>query len=340
LTAGTGGVAFVTGEAGIGKSRLVREAQRSHAGLWLVGRCVSYGESLPYWPFRALVRDWLDVADEDPDLRVRVRLRRMVEDIIGPRVMEIYPYICSMLGLAPEPEAAARLADLSPEALQYRTFEVMEQLLVALAMDRPLVVQLEDLHWADTTSVELAERLLSLGERAAILLVVTQRNERDHPCWRLRERSAREVPHLLTDLTLDPLTGDAERELLHGVLAEGTLPPHVEDRLLETAEGNPFFLEELVRSLVDVGALVPVVGGYRFDHDVEIEIPPTVERVVLARMDRLPPASREVLTAASALGRTVGRPLLEAVIEDPSAIDSALHDPQRSDLLRVTRRWP
>jgi ABC-type oligopeptide transport system substrate-binding subunit/class 3 adenylate cyclase len=337
---GTGGVVFVIGEAGIGKSRLVTEARTDFSGLWLEGRCVSYGETLPYWPFRDLIRDWLGVADDDPDLRVRVRLRRMVEELFGARVMEVYPYLCSMLGLTPEPEAAARLADLAPEALQYRSFEVVEELLLELAADQSLIVQLEDLHWADTTSVELCERLLALGERAAILFVITQRDDRDHPCWRLREQAAREVPHLLADLALEPLSGDAERELLREIIGDATLPEHLENRLLETAEGNPFFLEEQVRSLIDHGALVAAEKGYHFDHEVEIEIPPTVERVVLARIDRLPPASRDVLTSASALGRTLGRPLLDAVMADSAGVDAALHDLQRLDLLRVTRRWP
>jgi ABC-type oligopeptide transport system substrate-binding subunit len=343
LHAGSGGIVMLVGEAGIGKTRLIGELRTRHGGVWLEGRCVSYGGSLPYWPFRDLVRDWLGATLDDPDLRVRVRLRRKVEELFGSRFREIYPYLCSLLGLTPEPEAESRIADLAPEALQYRTFEVVGELLEALASAGPLVVMLEDLHWADTTSVELVERLLDIGERAAVLIVIAQRDERDHPSWRVRERAARDVPHLLTEIVLQPLSGDADRALLDAIVGPDALPPELAGQLLETAEGNPFYLEELIRSLIDQGALTSQDGGWRFDHAVPIEVPPTVERVVLARIDRLPGESHEVLTAASALGRRFSRPLLEAVLKeglDADGIDGALHELQRLDLVRAVRRWP
>lgn len=340
VSAGNGGVVLVTGEAGIGKSRLLLEARAGYEGIWLEGRCVSYGESLPYWPFRDLLREWLGVALDDPELRVRVALRRAVGDLFGERELEIYPYLCSLLGIAPEPDAAAKLADLSPEALQYRTFEVVEALLARLAEDGPVTILIDDLHWADSTSVQLVERLLPLGERAAVLLVVAQRDERDHPSWHVRELASRETPHLLTEISLEPLSGDAQRELLEGAIGRDVLPTELAERVLAAAEGNPFYLEELVRSLVDAGALVTENGGYRFDHDVPVEVPPTVERVILARIDRLTPACHDVVTAASALGRRFGLQLLESVLDGAGGIDDALHELQRLDLLRAVRRWP
>ena len=112
---------------------------------------------------------------------MRVALRRQVDRLFGDRAVEIYPYLGAMLGLALEPEAAARLAELSPEALQYRTFEVVGACSQRLAADGPVVVAIEDLHWADATSLQLLERLLPLTEEAAVLLVLTLRPERDHP---------------------------------------------------------------------------------------------------------------------------------------------------------------
>lgn len=339
VVAGRGGVLVVMGEAGIGKSRLLADARAGYDGLWLEGRCVSYGESLPYWPFRDLLREWLGAALDDPELRVRVSLKRALGELFGARESEVYPYLCSLLGVTPESDVAARLAELSPEALQYRTFEVVEELLATLARDRPLVVLLEDLHWADATSVQLVERLLPIGERAAVLLVVAQREERDHPSWHVRELAAREVPHLVAEIALESLSGDAERALLHAVVGAETLSDDLEARVLDAAEGNPFYLEELVSSLVEVGALVRQDGAWRFDHDVPVEVPATVERVVLARIDRLEPRFHDVLTSASALGRHFGLALLEAVA-DGESVEHALHELQRLDFIRVTRRWP
>ena len=211
--AGSGGLLFVTGEAGIGKSRLLLEVRAlfesgepasglpAGAGqpLWLEGRCVSYGESLPYWPFRDLMREWLGATPDEAELRVRVSLRRSIDRLFPDRSAEIYPYLGAMLGLALEPDAAGKLAELSPEALQYRTFEVVGTLLARLAEDRPVAVALDDLHWADATSIQLTERLFSLTEDAAVLLIVALRPERDHGSWALRDTAARTFPHRTHD---------------------------------------------------------------------------------------------------------------------------------------------
>ena len=149
VLAGAGGILFLTGEPGIGKSRLLAElrdfvegAGGDRPAAWLEGRCVSYGESMPYWPFRDLLRSHLGVALNDPELRVRVALRRAVEALFADRTPETYPYLGAMLGLTLEPDATARLGELSPEALQYRTFEVVGHLLARLAAEGPVVVAL------------------------------------------------------------------------------------------------------------------------------------------------------------------------------------------------------
>jgi ABC-type oligopeptide transport system substrate-binding subunit/class 3 adenylate cyclase len=339
LQAGVGGIVFITGEPGIGKSRLLAELRERFDGRWLEGRCVSYGESLPYWPFRELLRDWLGLSADEPELRARIALRRNLEQLYGEQAATRYPYLGSLLGLALDAESGARLAELSPEALQYRTFEVVIELVDRLAADGPLALALEDLHWADATSVQLSERLLGLTESAALLLAVVERSERDLPSWRLKELAAREYPHLMRELALEPLSRHAERELLHDLVGPGTLPAELERRVLEVAEGNPFFLQELVRSLADSGTLVPEGRGWRFDHEARVEVPQTVEKVLLARLDRLNPECRRVVTAASALGRRFGLGLLEGVLGDDQ-VSGVLHELQRADLVRAERRWP
>jgi ABC-type oligopeptide transport system substrate-binding subunit/class 3 adenylate cyclase len=341
LRAGRGGILVVAGDAGIGKSRLLnelRELAERAGSCWLEGRCVSYGESLPYFPFRDLLRgEWIGAGAEEPELRVRVGLRRRLEQLFDSSADELYPYLGGLLEVALEHEAAARTSQLSPEALQWRTFEVVGQLFARLAEAAPLVLALEDLHWADPTSVLLLEQLLSLAEEAPVLLVLSLRPERDHSAWGLREHAGREFPHLVREIDLGPL-GDADGELLAALVAPATLPADLERRVLEAADGNPFFLEELVRSLADVGALVRTDDGWRFDHAVEVEVPPTVEKAILARLDRLSAPARDLVTAASALGRTFALPLLEGVLGEMP--DDALHELQRLGLLRQSRRWP
>jgi ABC-type oligopeptide transport system substrate-binding subunit/class 3 adenylate cyclase len=345
--AGAGAILVVTGEPGIGKSRLISELRRTFESgraqrgrpLWIEGSCVSYGESMTYWLIRALLRSWLGTQADEPEMRVRVALRRGIERLFADRTAEIYPYLAAMLGLSLEPDARDRLAELSPEALQYRTFEVVRHWLQRLAEDGPVAVALEDLHWADPTSLQLLQRLLPDTEEAALLLVLTLRRERDHPAWRLTEDAARELPHRTTELPLEALSGDAGLDLLRSLVGAGTLSEEMEGRILDHAEGNPFFLEELVRSLVDAGSLTREGDGWRFDHETEVEIPPTVEKVILARIDRLEAHPRDVLTAASVLGREFGLPLLEAVSGDGDVRGSLL-SLMRLDLLREARRWP
>jgi ABC-type oligopeptide transport system substrate-binding subunit/class 3 adenylate cyclase/tetratricopeptide (TPR) repeat protein len=347
VLSGAGGVMFITGEAGIGKSRLVAElrdgADRNQGGrrlVWLEGRCVSYGETMPYWPFRELLGDWLGVSLDDPELRMRLALRRALEEATAEGAPEFYPYLGSLLGLTLEHESAAKLAELSPEALQYRTFEVVKEWLQQLAAEGPVVVALEDVHWADSTSLQLAERLLSLAEEAAVLLLLTMRPDPDHASWSIKELAARQVPHRTREVALAALSGDAESELLRSLVGPDTLPPKLHAQILAQAEGNPFFLEELVRSLVDSGAVERVAGGWRFDHETGVEVPATVEKVILARVDRLSPDCRRVLTAASVLGRQFSLPLLRGVTHDTADLRDSLRELQRLDLLREGRRWP
>jgi AAA ATPase domain/Adenylate and Guanylate cyclase catalytic domain len=207
---GTGGILFITGEGGIGKSRLPAELRalvetaESPRGttLWLEGRCVSYGESLPYWPYRDVLREWLGVTLQEPELRMRVSLRREIERLFGERALEIYPYLAALLGLTLEADAVARLAELSPEAVQYRTFEVVGELIAGLAEERPVVLAIDDLHWADATSLQLTEQLLALTDTAAVLVLVKHRTEPAHPSWRVKTIAGEQYPHRTRELAL------------------------------------------------------------------------------------------------------------------------------------------
>ncbi|MEO6795363.1 MAG: ABC transporter substrate-binding protein [Candidatus Dormibacter sp.] len=338
LASGRGGVLYIVGDPGIGKSRLAAELRQratSEHYSWMEGRCVSYGESLPYWPYRDLLRNWLDVSATEGDLRVRVKLRRKTDETFDGHGAEVYPYLATVLGLNLEPEAAAQLRTLSPESIQFRTFEVFRELLQRIASRQPVVVSLDDLHWADPTSLALTEGLLSLTEGAPVMLAISQRPETDHPSWLLKEKAAREYRHLFCELALQPLGHDQEGQLLHSLAQGRTLPPAVTDQLLGYAEGNPFYLEQILRSLIDSGSLAPQNGHWILRPGEVLEIPQTLEGVILARVDRLEPAWRTVLTSASVLGRTFGLDLIEAVtgLATPEIRD-AVHHLLRLDLLR------
>ncbi|TMB86548.1 MAG: hypothetical protein E6J45_13720 [Chloroflexi bacterium] len=169
---GRGGILSVVGEPGIGKTRMTVELARQataamHCTL-LEGRCASYAGALPYWPLRDLLRNWLGVAAQEPEIKTRITLRRRVEQLTPGRGEDLHPYLASLFGLSLEPENAARLDDLSPEAMQYRTFEVVAELLTAMTAQAPVLMCLDDLHWADHTSLALVDGLLRLTEDAPL----------------------------------------------------------------------------------------------------------------------------------------------------------------------------
>ncbi|HEV2218613.1 MAG TPA: ABC transporter substrate-binding protein [Candidatus Dormibacteraeota bacterium] len=332
MQAGRGGIVFLGGEPGIGKSRLATElrlATRDSVD-WLEGRAVSYGTSLAWWPVRDLLRGWIGMGTGEPELRVRLALRRRLEELFPVQAQDLQPYLAGVLGLAPDNDMAPALAGLSPEAVQYRTYEVLHDLVTALAANRPLVISIDDLHWADPTTLGLLDRLLPLAERAPVVFVFTMRPETEHGSWTLRERATREFRHLVTVIDLKPLDESAERVLLK-VLTEDAIEPAVQEAVIAHADGNPLYLEELARAIGEGGR--PTAQA--------LSLPPTLEGVILARLDRLEAGWRSVLTAAAACGRRFSFGLLQAVARvDEAHLREALHHLQRLDLLQEERRWP
>ncbi len=345
VLAGSGRVLLVSGEAGIGKSRLVGELRHRFESSaasggqrrWLEGRCVSYGEGLPYWPFRGLLRAWLATAEKtEPD--VDRALRRECERLFGGRGGELVPLLQAVAGAGSGEMSAA--GEIPPEVLQRQIQDAVVAVLRRLAQEGPLAVSLDDLHWADSSSLALLERILALVEELPVLVVMAARPEPVHPFSRLAETAMRELPRHSRRLTLESLAGDADRRLLNELIGAGTLPGELERRLLGRAEGNPFYLEELVRSVVDGGALARVEDTWQFDREIPVEVPETVEKVILARIDRLDADAHELLGVAAVLGRQFPKPLLASVASLGERTDQALRELHAADLLQEGAQWP
>ena len=328
LQAGDGGVLLVGGEAGHGKSRLLGEFRglASADALWLETRCLSYGEAIPYAPFSGLLRAWLRSNGPAPGEPESAALHARLDALLGDAAAELGPPLASLLGGARDADERATLETLTPELLQHRIFEGIAGVLRRLADERPLVVSIDDLHWADPSSMQLAERLLPLVTDAAILFVLAGRPEGEGPFECLRTTAQAQVPACTTEIALAALGSEADGKLIAGMVGGGALPRAVERRIRAQAEGNPLYLEQLVRSLIDARALVRETGGWRFDHDVTVEIPDTLEKLVLSRIDRLDAPTHDVLAAASVLGRRFELPVLEALAGRNESLEAALED--------------
>lgn len=339
---GRGRIVAVMGEAGIGKSRLVAEVQRAIPEVrWLEGRCLSYAGAIPYFPFQDLVREWLGVSAGDHEAKVRIELRTALERAFGGRAEEIYPYFGMMLHLPLESAAAERIADLSAESLHHEMFNVIRQWAVHLATQQPLALILDDLHWADPTSLDLLEALLEVTERAPLLLGFLFRADRDHGCWRLNDVARHRFPHRHVELTLPALTASQAEALVGHLLTTAALSAESRQIILDKAEGNPFFMEEVVRQLIDVGILERAGERWHLSRQLTgMDIPDSIQGVLLSRIDRLPEETRRVLQAAAVIGRLFPLETLRMILHQDGQLDAVLAELQRLDLIVERRRIP
>ncbi len=341
LADGRGTIIAIAGEPGIGKSRLAAEMRQRYRDRirFLEGRAVSYAQGFPYWPIRDLLREWLGLGATAPEARVRLELKAELAHLFAEGSDAAYPFIASMLGITVEPDAADRLHELSRESMRHETFEVFAELVCRLARDSSACLVLEDLHWADDATLELLEALLPTTEEAAVGLVLLFRSERDHGSWRLGERARQRYPHRYRELELRPLPGDASRALA-AMLAGAELPASVAELLTIRAGGNPFFLEEALHDLLERGVLLRRDGQVELAVSLdELTIPSLVQGALQARLDRLAPSTREVVSVAAVVGRVFGLPLLEQLVPHEQLMP-ALSELQRLDLVVEGGRRP
>jgi class 3 adenylate cyclase len=344
LQAGVGGIITVVGEAGIGKSRLVAEMRKgaAPAGIrWVEGRCLVYGESIAYLPWVDMLHALLGMSAEDPPLAVRDALRHWVEVLCPDHFDEVYPYLAHVMSLPPEDEVEAKLQGLEPQGLKVLTFRAVERVVQSAASEEPLVLVCEDLHWADPSSLELLEHLLPLTDRTPLLPVSAFGPYRDHGCWGTREVASRLCDHRYTDMRLSPLSAEDSEEPVGNLLEVEALPRPLRTRILDHAEGNPFYVEEVIRSLIDSQAIVydDTTGHWRAMEEMEgIAIPDTLQGVLTARIDRLQEEARRVLQMAFVIGRIFLYGVLAAIAQEERELDMHLSTLQREEMIRQ-RAW-
>jgi len=310
---------------------------------WVEGRCLSYGTSIAYLLWLDVLRSLLGVTEEAAPSAVRDRLRERVRSLFPERFEQVYPYLGRLMSLSLEPEVEAAVCRAEGQSLKEATLQAVEMLVECAAKERPLVLVCEDLHWADSTSIELLERLLALTDRAPVLFVCVMRPERERPSWRIGETGRRLYPHRHVELSVAPLSEAESQTLVGNLLAVEGLPAALKERILQQAEGNPFYLEEILRSLIDTGAIArdETTGRWVATRDVaEIALPGTLQGVLLARIDRLQEDTKRVLQMASVIGRVFLYRVLAAVAEEEERLDRHLVTLQREEMIRERARIP
>ncbi len=306
---GHGRLVGVVGEAGVGKSRLLLELRRvveARSMRWREGRCLSYGATIPYLPLLDVLREECRVADLDAPEQVAAKVRATL-DALGLHADQA-PYLLALLGVK---EPRDPLAGLGGDAIIARTFAALRQFLLHGSRREPLVLAVEDLHWIDRTSAAFLESLADDVAAAAIMLVATYRAGA-RPAWMDRSYAAQ--------ISLAPLAGVDSLSVIRSVLPELAPDAPLASLILERAEGNPLFLEELARA----------VEGARDGRPV---VPDTIYGVLTARIDRLPEGAKRLLQTAAVLGREFSARVLERLAESPATLDDDLRRLARLEFL-------
>lgn len=239
---------------------------------------------------------------------------------------QIGPPLGNLLSLRFGNEWDEHLRHTSPEQIRYRSFVALSDFFTALARRQPLWLVLEDLHWADDLSLDLISHLMEQLQAVPLLLLCVYRHEQDHRCWRLATVARRKCPARFTELHLRELTLQQSEQMIASLLAVADLPQSVRVRIGERAQGNPFFMEEVVRSLIDAGMIEQIDGMWRARAETaEFTVPDSVQSVVLGRLDRLDSALKQTLQWAAVLGRLFARRVLAQVMPDVD-LDETLWD--------------
>jgi class 3 adenylate cyclase/tetratricopeptide (TPR) repeat protein len=311
------------GAAGVGKSRLVAEVIETvgaDAGV-LVGRCLPYGEGITFWPVAEIVRQAADLHDEDTSAEARAKIASRLADL--PEAPAVVERVAETLGLEAAPA--------SPD----ETFWGIRKLLEALARNRPLVVVLDDLHWAEPTLLDLVEHVADWARDAPILVLCLARPELldQRAGWAGGKLNA-------TSILLEPLSDEECALLIENLLGAAGFPESERARIADAAGGNPLFVEEMLGMLIDDGLLRREDGHWVADEALtDVAVPPTIQALLAARLDRLDGSEREVIERASVEGKVFHRSAVLELAPDPLRVDVPAHllTLQRKELIRPSR---
>ena len=322
---GSAQIVAVVGEPGVGKSRLCHEfAERCRAQAVEIysAAAISHGSQVPLLPVLELLRGYFGVTERDSDRVVREKVAGRLL-LLDESFKDVLPLVFDFLGV-PDPDRPARV---DPQARQRSLQEFLTRLVHTGARQMAVVIVLEDLHWIDDASAAFLAHLVDILPGTRTLLVVNYRPEYRAP-W-MSAACYRELP-------LTALGSDATGEMLRDLLGAEPALAELRDGIAQRSGGNPFYIEEMVQSLVEDGALVGDHGGYHLTRPVEeLTLPATVQAVLAARIDRLPERDKEILQTAAVIGREFAEPVLRRVAEaEPEALAEALGALADADLVR------
>lgn len=312
---GNGGTIAIIGEAGIGKSRILAEVLRTEEFdrvTGFEGRCTALGRELSFHPIVDLIQHLAGIEAGDPEAAAFEKLRLTITDLVDEEAQEVLPFVARMMSVQPTGQYAERVSGIDGEALEKLIHRSIRELLKRLALRNPTVIAVEDIHWADQSSLKLLEVVLPLVLDFPILFVFVSRPPGEGDNSLLLELTKGRYANYHLEISLAPLSSAQSYEVVRQALQISHVPREV--RLAaDKAEGNPLFIEELLRSWIEIGALERSGATVRVDDNAAIGVPNSVEDLVMARVDRLDAAVRRTLQIASVVGRSFSHDMIATV---------------------------
>ena len=328
-TNGQGSVVNVFGEPGVGKSRLIAELRQREVirrVSFLEGRSISIGKNLIFHPIIDLFKQWARIMEDDAQAEALSKLETAIRRVCGDKTDEVFPFVATMMGMKLSGKHSKRVGVIEGEALEKLILKNVRELLVRSTELIPIVIVMEDLHWADTTSLELLESLFRLAQTHRVVFINVFRPG----YWQGDDRKVETLPKWLpevdfAEIAIRPLDKQTGEALVNNMLQVKGLPYAVKKQIVDRAGGNPFFMEEVVRSLIDEGAIVRTNGTFQVTEKIDhVVIPSTINDVLTARIDRLEEQTRDLIKVASVIGRSFFDRILKEVADSIKGVDERL----------------
>jgi serine/threonine protein kinase/tetratricopeptide (TPR) repeat protein len=339
---GEGSIINVIGEAGIGKSRLISELilmEEIQKVKFLMGRALSIGENLSFHPITDFLKNWAEIKEEDISITTTKKLERAIQKVNPDGMPEAFPFIGTMMGVELTGSYAERIKGIEGNVLESLILKNLRELIIQIAAAEPVVLVMEDLHWADLTSIEFLESLLRLAESHSILFINVFRPNYRKTSERLRRRIREKYEGLYHEIYLSPLDKTQSVTLLSNLLNVRDVPSGFRQIFTKRAEGNPLFIEEGVRSLIDDGAILVRRSGFKALKSLEtVTIPDTIHELLMTRIDRFDEETRSLLKVASVIGRSFFYKILAKVASDIKDLDGLLEQMKEVQILKEQHR--